>query len=69
MEGQTSQIGKESINAIEFRGDGIDEDKEFEETLTNKFNLFRNLIMKYIHLKNPALSITKQEAKRLIEYA
>lgn len=37
--------------------------------MNNKFQLFRGLIMKHVHMKNPALNINKQEAKKLIEYA
>ena len=56
-------------NGIQYRGEGIDVDKEFQICLTNKFSLFKGIIMKHIHLKNPAMKLNKQEAARLIEYA
>ena len=32
-------------------------------------NLFRSLILKYLHEKNPALKFTKEECLRIMAYA
>ena len=70
--GQQSNLNsnsKNDNNGIEYRGDGMDVDQELYEILYNKFALFKTLIMKHVHLKNPAMKLNKHEATRLIEYA
>ena len=44
-------------NNIEYRGDGIEIETQFEGCLNNKFNLFKSLITKYLYEENPALNL------------
>ena len=46
-----------SQQPIEFMGEGIDRDTEFELRLKHKLGLFKTLIMQQIHEANPVLSI------------
>ena len=50
---------KSDNNGIQYRGEGIDFDQELQDILNNKFQLFRGLIMKHVHMKNPALKLNK----------
>lgn len=55
-------------NNIEYRGDGLEVETGFEDCLTNKFNLFKTMITKALLCKNPALKLTQEEAKRVVQY-
>ena len=55
-------------NNIEYRGDDIDIEAEFEQTLRHKFALFRSMIMGKLHEKNPALRFNKEECKKIAAY-
>jgi hypothetical protein len=65
------EAGKGSVNDnnnIEYRGDDIDIEAEFERTLRHKFAIFRSMIMAKLHEKNPALKFNKEECKKIIAY-
>ena len=55
-------------NNIEYRGDDIDIEAEFESTLRHKFAIFRSMIMQKLHEKNPAIKFNKEECKRIAAY-
>ena len=58
-----------SNNNIEYRGDGIDVERDFQNTFNSKFALLRALIMKQLKETVPVLKLSKEEGKRLIKYA
>ena len=58
-----------AADVIEYRGDGVEIDEEFDNQLKKKMNLFRSIILKYLHEKNPALKFTKEECLRIMAYA
>ena len=53
---------------IEFMGEGIDRDTDFELRLKHKLGLFKTLIMQQIHESDPVLSINAEEASRIVDY-
>lgn len=54
---------------IEFRGDGIEIESEFEIRLKHKINLFKRIVIDRINDSNPALNINVQDAQRITKYA
>ena len=53
---------------IEFMGEGIDRDTDFELRLKHKLGLFKTLIMQQIHEPNPVLNINPEDASRIVDY-
>jgi len=75
FKGQPSPKGQDTAkgsnidnNNIEYRGDDIDIEAEFESTLRHKFAIFRSMIMQKLHEKNPAIKFNKEECKRIAAY-
>ena len=54
---------------IEFRGDDMDVDFEFEEKLKHKLNLFKKLVYDQLNDSCIALKLNQQEAYRIVCYA
>lgn len=58
-----------NANNIEFKGDDMMVDREFQEKLTSKVSVLKNLITQQLVQENPALRINRQEAVRIVNYA
>jgi len=62
-----SKDGEASKNNIKFTEQ--ETENEFESKLNHKMNLFRRLLTKQMKETNPALQISVQNAKQIVEYA
>jgi len=69
ISGISSQQDRHDYNPIEYRGDGLDIEQEFEQRLVHKHQLFRTMLIAALHEESVALKFNTEECKRIIKYA